>query len=177
MNTTLTRIHDSHIYKKDEALLLHRLGKTEVDNEPLSIDTILRLTDLKIATHCLRTISGHDDKLRLFAIELLQPLRANVPEQHQHLFDRTMQLATDYANNKVNSAVRATHQSSGISVVSMDSRSQHQNKKIATTRLFLKLQEFETNKLKDLVQEKWNNQTSITRGNPVKIFRGDKFSE
>jgi peptide chain release factor len=55
--------------------------------------------------------------------------------------------------NKVNSAVRATHQSSGISVVSMDSRSQHQNKKIATTRLLLKLQEFETNKLKDLVQE------------------------
>ena len=79
--------------------------------------------------------------------------------------------------NKVNSAVRATHQSSGISVVSMDSRSQHQNKKIATTRLLLKLQEFETNKLKDLVQEKWNNQTSIARGNPVKIFRGDKFSE
>ncbi len=59
----------------------------------------------------------------------------------------------------------------------MDSRSQHQNKKIATTRLLLKLQEFETNKLKDLVQEKWNNQTSIARGNPVKIFRGDKFSE
>ena len=79
--------------------------------------------------------------------------------------------------NKVNSAVRATHQSSGISVVSMDSRSQHQNKKIATTRLLLKLQEFETNKLKDSVQEKWNNQTSIVRGNPVKIFRGDKFSE
>ncbi|WP_291072162.1 peptide chain release factor-like protein [Empedobacter sp. UBA5637] len=79
--------------------------------------------------------------------------------------------------NKVNSAVRATHQRSGISVVSMDSRSQHQNKKIATTRLLLKLQGFETNKLKDLVQKKWNNQTSIARGNPVKIFRGDKFSE
>jgi peptide chain release factor len=77
--------------------------------------------------------------------------------------------------NKVNSAVRATHQPSGLSVVSMDSRSQHQNKKIATTRLLLKLQEFETNKLKDLVQEKWNNQTSIARGNPVQTFRGEKF--
>jgi len=79
--------------------------------------------------------------------------------------------------NKVNSAVRATHQPSGISVVSMDSHSQHQNKKIATTRLLLKLQEFETNQIKDFVQEKWNNQTSIARGNPVKIFKGDKFSE
>lgn len=105
MNTTLNRIHDSYICKKDEALLLHRLGKTKPDNEPLSIATILRLTDLKIATHCLRTVSGHDDKLRLFAIELLQPLRANVPREHQHLFDRTMQLATDYANNKVNLAI------------------------------------------------------------------------
>lgn len=79
--------------------------------------------------------------------------------------------------NKVNSAVRATHQPSGISVVSMDSRSQHQNKKIATTRLLLKLHEFETNQIKDLIQEKWNNQTSIVRGNPVKTFKGDKFVE
>lgn len=77
--------------------------------------------------------------------------------------------------NKVNSAVRATHKSTGISVVSMDSRSQHQNKKIATTRLLLKLQEAENEKLKDLAQEKWNNQTSIERGNPVKTFRGEKF--
>lgn len=79
--------------------------------------------------------------------------------------------------NKVNSAVRATHQPSGISVVSMDSRSQHQNKKIATTRLLLKLHEFETNQIKDLIQEKWSNQTSIARGNPVKTFKGDKFIE
>lgn len=79
--------------------------------------------------------------------------------------------------NKVNSAVRATHQPSGISVVSMDSRSQHQNKKIATTRLLTKLHEFETNQIKDLIQEKWNNQTSIARGNPVKTFKGDKFIE
>lgn len=79
--------------------------------------------------------------------------------------------------NKVNSAVRATHKPSGISVVSMDSRSQHQNKKIATTRLLLKLQEFETNRIKDLIQEKWNNQTSIERGNPIKTFRGEKFVE
>ena len=77
--------------------------------------------------------------------------------------------------NKVSSAIRATHLPTGISVVSMDSRSQHQNKKIETTRLLLKLQDFETSKLKDLVQEKWNNQTSIERGNPVQTFRGEKF--
>ena len=42
--------------------------------------------------------------------------------------------------NKVNSAVRATHIPTGLAVVSMDSRSQLQNKKLATARLFLKLQ-------------------------------------
>jgi peptide chain release factor len=77
--------------------------------------------------------------------------------------------------NKVNSAVRATHLPSGISVVSMDSRSQHQNKKIATTRLLLKLQDDNNQKLKDSVQQKWMNQTSLERGNPIKTYRGEKF--
>ncbi|GGE95720.1 peptide chain release factor [Chishuiella changwenlii] len=77
--------------------------------------------------------------------------------------------------NKVNSAVRATHLPSGISVVSMDSRSQHQNKKIATTRLLLKLQDDNDQKLKNSIQERWINQTSVERGNPIKIYKGDKF--
>lgn len=77
--------------------------------------------------------------------------------------------------NKVNSAVRAIHLPSGISVVSMDSRSQHQNKKIATTRLLLKLQDDNNQKLKDSIQERWINQTSIQRGNPVKTYKGEKF--
>ena len=79
--------------------------------------------------------------------------------------------------NKVNSAVRATHIPTGLAVVSMDSRSQLQNKKLATARLFLKLQEHENQKIKNLVQEKWNNQATIARGNPVKIFKGEKFEE
>lgn len=79
--------------------------------------------------------------------------------------------------NKVNSAVRATHIPTGLAVVSMDSRSQLQNKKLATARLFLKLQEHENQKIKNLVQEKWNNQATIARGNPVKTFKGEKFEE
>lgn len=79
--------------------------------------------------------------------------------------------------NKVNSAVRATYKPSGLSVVSMDSRSQLQNKQIATTRLLLKLQDLADMKQKDRERERWNNQTAIARGNPVRIFRGEKFLE
>ena len=77
--------------------------------------------------------------------------------------------------NKVSSAVRAKHEPTGITVVAMDSRSQIQNKKIATTRLLLKLQEKADNSKQNLVQEKWTNQMAIERGNPVKTFRGEKF--
>ncbi|WP_185148894.1 peptide chain release factor H [Empedobacter brevis] len=99
--------------------------------------------------------------------------------QQQEIAYQTMRSSGNGGQNvnKVNSAVRAIHKSSGLSVVAMDSRSQHQNKKIATTRLLLKLQELETSQLKGLIQEKWNNQTSIKRGNPVKTFKGYSFIE
>jgi peptide chain release factor len=77
--------------------------------------------------------------------------------------------------NKVNSAVRITHPPTGLSIVSMDSRSQHQNKKIATMRMLLKLEELEMDEKKNLAKAQWQNQTAIQRGNPVKVFRGENF--
>lgn len=77
--------------------------------------------------------------------------------------------------NKVSSAVRATHLPTGTSVVAMDSRSQHQNKKIATERLLEKLNEFNINQLKEQAQGVWNNQLQIQRGNPIRTFKGTDF--
>jgi len=77
--------------------------------------------------------------------------------------------------NKVNSAVRITHPPTGLAVVAMDSRSQHQNKKIATMRMLLKLEALEMDEKKNLAKTQWQNQTAIQRGNPVKVFRGEKF--
>ena len=45
--------------------------------------------------------------------------------------------------NKVNSAVRAIHKPTGIQVVAMDRRSQHQNKKLAIARLEEKVNDSE----------------------------------
>lgn len=79
--------------------------------------------------------------------------------------------------NKVSSAIRATHVPTGISVVSMDSRSQHQNKKLATERLIAKLKEVQLSHLKQQFQHQWVNQLSIERGNSIRTFEGSDFKK
>jgi peptide chain release factor len=77
--------------------------------------------------------------------------------------------------NKVSSAVRATHVPSGLSTVAMDSRSQHQNKKLATERLLEKLKVFELEMIKKQVNNQWENQLNVERGNPTRTFTGTDF--
>lgn len=79
--------------------------------------------------------------------------------------------------NKVSSAVRATHLSTGITVMAMDSRSQHQNKKLATERLIEKLLNMALNEVKLEEKNTWLNQTKVERGNPTRTFIGIKFRE
>jgi peptide chain release factor len=79
--------------------------------------------------------------------------------------------------NKVSSAIRATHVPTGIAVVSMDSRSQHQNKKLATERLMLKLDQNNVEQLKNQFQNTWMNQTQVERGNPIRTFEGTDFKK
>jgi len=59
----------------------------------------------------------------------------------------------------------------------MDSRSQHQNKKLATERLKQKIEENNWNQFKNQEQQTWSNQMQIERGNPVRIFEGSDFKK
>jgi len=79
--------------------------------------------------------------------------------------------------NKVSSAIRATHLPTGIAVVAMDSRSQHQNKKLATERLLKKLESETLQQLKNHVGKQWENQLNIQRGNPTRTFAGTDFKK
>lgn len=79
--------------------------------------------------------------------------------------------------NKVSSAIRATHIPTGIAVVAMDSRSQHQNKKLATERLKQKIEANNLNQFKNQEQNTWTNQMQIERGNPVRVFQGSDFKK
>ncbi len=77
--------------------------------------------------------------------------------------------------NKVSSAVRASYPLFGISVSVMDTRSQHQNKKIAITRLKEKCMAFQLEKLTNDVKNEWTNHLNIQRGNPIRTFYGSDF--
>jgi len=77
--------------------------------------------------------------------------------------------------NKTESAVRATHIPSGVSVLVQDSRSQHQNKKIATQRLADVLATHQLKELQNLEINQWKNSIQIQRGNPIKTFEGKQF--
>ncbi|MFI1770638.1 peptide chain release factor H [Thalassobellus citreus] len=77
--------------------------------------------------------------------------------------------------NKVSSAIRATHTKTGMQVLVMDSRSQHQNKKIAIKRLQEKVGRYNNEQLKVSIQNQWGNHLNLERGNPIRVFTGSDF--
>lgn len=79
--------------------------------------------------------------------------------------------------NKVSSAIRATYPPYNISVSVMDTRSQHQNKRIAITRLKEKCMQYQMDKLSKDAKSEWTNHMNIQRGNPVRIFKGSNFKK
>ena len=68
MNTTLNKIR-SHSPRADGwTKLLKHLGKTQADDEPLSIVTLLESNGFDDAIWCLRAVDGYDKEIRLYGI-------------------------------------------------------------------------------------------------------------
>ncbi len=74
--------------------------------------------------------------------------------------------------NKVETAVRATHKPTGMSIKCSEERSQSQNRTRARERLLLKLMELWEEKISEARNANWTEHDSLQRGNPVKTFRG-----
>ena len=74
--------------------------------------------------------------------------------------------------NKVETAVRAIHTPSGLSVRCSDERSQSQNKALARERLLLKLRQQNEKTLAASRSRQWSNHDNLERGNPLKKFSG-----
>ena len=79
--------------------------------------------------------------------------------------------------NKTESAVRATHKESGISVRVESERSQHANKKLAVMLLAQKLAEHHAGQAGSFAQEQHAQLYQVERGNPKRTFVGTAFKE
>jgi hypothetical protein len=108
MNTTLNKIKSHRPCKDGWEKLLTYLGKTEADDDELSIATIIESNGIADAIWALRAVDGYDKEIRLFA--------ADCAESVLHLYEskypgddrprKAIQTARDYANGLIYAAAR-----------------------------------------------------------------------
>ena len=79
--------------------------------------------------------------------------------------------------NTTNSAVRATHVATGISVRIESERSQHANKRLACALILQKLGEAKQAQAEQDANARWQQHWDLERGNVVRKFIGDTFKE
>ncbi|WP_371375434.1 peptide chain release factor H [Sporomusa aerivorans] len=77
--------------------------------------------------------------------------------------------------NKVETAVRATHAPTGISVVATQGRDQHTNKKLALIRLNEIIMEQNIARELLMKQTMWIQHELLERGKPVRVYEGLEF--
>lgn len=81
--------------------LLHYLGKTTTDDEPLSIRTILDSNGLDDALWCLRAVTGHDREIRLLAVGFARQVQHLMPDPRSRA---ALDVAERFANGMATSA-------------------------------------------------------------------------
>lgn len=77
--------------------------------------------------------------------------------------------------NKTDSAIRATHITSGLSVKVQSERSQHANKRLAQQLITLKLQQAAEQSQADARTRQRDQHLQLERGNPVRVYKGENF--
>ena len=121
---------------------------------------------------------NHRRKNWFIGVNFIDPLIFDEFNQDDILF-QTMRAkgAGGQHVNTTDSAVRAIHKPSGITVVIQGERSQHMNKRLAISKIEQRLKEITQNKQQQKDNEKWQNHSLLERGNPIRIFTGVNFKE
>ena len=104
MKTTLNKIRKHGPCQDGWSKLLKHLGKTQADDEPLKLTTIIESNGLDDALWCLRAVDGHDREIQLYA--------AWCARQVQHLLKdkysiEALDVAERYANGDATEEERA----------------------------------------------------------------------
>ncbi|MBT9138082.1 MAG: hypothetical protein DDT31_00629 [Syntrophomonadaceae bacterium] len=100
--TTLAALHAHKACKPSWARLLSGLGKTEADNEPLLIATILNVLDVVDATWALRAVTGYDREIHDLAIRYARTYQMRDPRHLAALDVTKFHNAADAAWDLVN---------------------------------------------------------------------------
>ena len=103
MNTTLNKILIHEPCEDGWEKLLTYLGKTEADDEPLSIRTILDSNGVEDAIWALRAVEGHNREIRLFAADCAESVLHIYEDAHPN-DDRprkAIEAARRYANGEI----------------------------------------------------------------------------
>ena len=77
--------------------------------------------------------------------------------------------------NKVETGVRVCHKPTGVVVTCTEERSQVQNKQKAMKRMQSILAAKQEDNNADALNNAWQKHTEIVRGNPIRIYEGEKF--
>ena len=116
----------------------------------------------------------HRRKNWFVGVHFFQPLKSESINERDITYETLRASGPGGQNvNKVETAVRAVHMHTGITVLASDERSQTQNKKLAKERLIMKLSAIEEEKQMQQTHNVWMNHNTLERGNPVKKFKGD----
>ena len=77
--------------------------------------------------------------------------------------------------NKVETGVRVIHIPTGIRISSTRERSQLMNKKDALRKLAIVLKNKNASQIEQSKNNAWSKHTDIVRGNPIRIYEGERF--
>lgn len=116
---------------------------------------------------------GHPRRNWFVGVEFISPIELPEVSEKDIVYETMLSGGHGGQNvNKVETAVRATHIPSGISVKCSTQRSQSQNRETARNLVLFKLKQSRNSIEAKFSTTKWNNHISIQRGNPVKTFSG-----
>jgi peptide chain release factor len=77
--------------------------------------------------------------------------------------------------NKVETAVRALHIPTGLTVAASEERSQYMNKKLALSRLSNLIEEKNSENISNHKRKMWVQHNTLERGNPFRVYEGKEF--